>query len=142
MNFLSLQPLGRNRTVPRLWIESQRLNRLGFTPGTPLEIRSESGQLTLTPAILGENHVSSRLVPGGRRPIIDLANQSPLAGLVVYSEVKIVASFEGFRRPDLSRSNLMNSPRIESFRHTGLASAGPFLAINRPALVWVCWLRT
>lgn len=35
MNFLSLQPLGRNREVPRLWIESQRLHRLGFTPGTP-----------------------------------------------------------------------------------------------------------
>ena len=94
MNFLSLQPLGRNRAVPRLWIESQRLSRLGFPPGTPLEIRSHSGQLTLTPAILGENHVSSRLVPGGRRPIIDLANQSLLAGLAEYSEVKIVASFE------------------------------------------------
>ena len=94
MNFLSLQPLGRNREVPRLWIESQRLNRLGFPPGTPLEIRSHSGQLTLTPAILGENHVSSRLVPGGRRPIIDLANQSLLSGLADFSEVKIIASFE------------------------------------------------
>jgi DNA (cytosine-5)-methyltransferase 1 len=77
-----------------LWIESQRLSRLGFMPGTPLEIRSQSGQLTLKPALLGENHVSSRLVPGGRRPIIDLANQSLLAGLADYSEVKIVASFE------------------------------------------------
>ena len=94
MNFLSVQPLGRNREVPRLWIESQRLNRLGFTPGTPLAIRSQSGQLTLKPAILGENHVSSRLLPGGRRPIIDLASQSLLAGLAGYSEVKIVASFE------------------------------------------------
>ncbi len=94
MNFLSLQPLGRNREVPRLWIESQRLHRLGFTPGTPLDIRSQSGQLTLKPAILGENHVSSRVVPGGRRPIIDLANQSLLSGLADYSEVKILASFE------------------------------------------------
>ena len=94
MNLIAIQPLGRNREIRRLWVESQRLNRLGFTPGTPLEIRSQSGQLTLTPAILGENHVSSRLVPGGRRPIIDLANQSLLASLADYSEVKIIASFE------------------------------------------------
>ena len=67
MNLIAIQPLGRNREIHRLWIESQRLNRLGFTPGTPLEIRSQSGQLTLTPAILGENHVSSRRVSGGRR---------------------------------------------------------------------------
>ncbi len=97
MNFLSLQPLGRNRAVPRLWIESQRLSPLGFPPGTPLEIRSDAGALTLRPAILGENHVSSRLVPGGRRPIIDLANQSLLSGLADYSEVKILASPERIR---------------------------------------------
>jgi len=94
MNLIAIQPLGRNRETHRLWIESQRLNRLGFPPGTPLEIRSQSSQLTLRPAILGENHVSSRAVPGGRRPIIDLANQSLLSGLADYSEVKIVASFE------------------------------------------------
>ncbi len=94
MNLIAIQPLGRNRESHRLWIESQRLHKLGFAPGTPLAIRSQSGQLTLTPAILGENHVSSRLVPGGRRPIIDLASQSLLAGLADYSEVKIVASYE------------------------------------------------
>ena len=94
MNLIAIQPLGRNRDIHRLWIESQRLNRLGFSHGTPLEIISQSGQLTLKPAILGENHVSSRMVPGGRRPIIDLANQALLSGLADYSEVKIVASFE------------------------------------------------
>ena len=50
--------------------------------------------MILKPAILGENHVSSRAVPNGRRPIIDLANQSLLSGLADYSEVKILASFE------------------------------------------------
>jgi site-specific DNA-cytosine methylase len=94
MDLIAIQPLGRNRDIHRLWIESQRLHRLGFAPGTPLEIRSHSGQLTIKPAILGENHVSSRQVPGGRRPIIDLASQSLLAGLADYSEVKIIASFE------------------------------------------------
>jgi len=66
MNLFAIQPLGRNREVPRLWIESQRLRRLGFAPGTPLEIRSQSSQLTRKPAMLGENHVFSRVVPGGR----------------------------------------------------------------------------
>ena len=47
MNLIAIQPLGRNRDIHRLWIESQRLNRLGFSHGTPLEIISQSGQLTL-----------------------------------------------------------------------------------------------
>jgi DNA (cytosine-5)-methyltransferase 1 len=34
------------------------------------------------------------MVDGGRRPIIDLANQSLLAGLSEYSELKIIGSFE------------------------------------------------
>jgi hypothetical protein len=80
MNLIAIQPLGRNRDIHRLWIESQRLHRLGFAPGTPLEIRSHSGQLTLKPAILGENHVSSRQVPGGRRPIIDLGQPIAAGG--------------------------------------------------------------
>ena len=97
MNLLAIQPLGRNREMYRLWIESQRLHRLGFAPRTPLDIRNQSGQLILKPAILGENHVSSRQVPNGRCPIIDLANQSLLSGLADYSEVKILATFERIR---------------------------------------------
>jgi hypothetical protein len=94
MQFIAMQKLGRNGDRWRLWIESQRLGRLGFAPGTPLEIQSESGHLTLRPAILGENHVSSRVAPNRRRPIIDLASQLMLAGLADYSEVKIIATFE------------------------------------------------
>src|SRR5688572_4539845 len=94
MNLLAIQRLGRNRDAPRLWIESQRLNRLGFTHGTPLAVDSRTDSLVLTPAILGENHVSSRLVAGNRRPIIDLASHSLLDGLARFSEVKILASFE------------------------------------------------
>ena len=94
MSLLAIQPLGRNRDHLRLWIESRRLEQLGFTHGTPLEIKSQSETLTLRPAVLGENHVSSRVLPGGRRPIIDLANQSLLSGLADYSALKIIASFE------------------------------------------------
>ncbi len=116
MNLIAIQPLGRNRDIHRPWIESQRLHRLGFTPGTPLEVRSQSGQLTLKPAILGVNHVSSRLVPGGRRRIIDLSNQSLPAGLADYSEVKVIGSFEriqvspSHRAFAIQRSRILTTP--------------------------------
>ncbi|MEO7676623.1 MAG: DNA cytosine methyltransferase [Verrucomicrobiota bacterium] len=86
--------MGRNGQSARLWIESQRLESLGFGPGVPLAIDSKTESLVLRPAVLAENHVSSRIVPGGRRPIIDLANQSLLAPLTPYSQLKIIASFE------------------------------------------------
>lgn len=97
MNLLSIQRLGRNRENARLWIESQHLNRLGFPHGTPFSVESLGESLVLRPAILAENHISSRMVDGGRRPIIDLANQSLLAGLSEFSELKILASFERIR---------------------------------------------
>jgi DNA (cytosine-5)-methyltransferase 1 len=50
--------------------------------------------LLIRPAVLGNNHVSSRVVAGGRRPIIDLENESLLSGLAEHTEVKIIASFE------------------------------------------------
>ncbi len=94
VSLIAIQKLGRNRENLRLWIESQRLDQLGFCAGTPLQVESQRESLTLRPAILAENHVSSHAVAGGRRPIIDLANQSLLAGLSEYSELKIIASFE------------------------------------------------
>lgn len=94
MGLLAIQKLGRNRDTPRLWIESQRLNALGFSHGVPLQIESSSENLVLRPAVLGQNHVSSREVCGGRRPIIDLESNSLLSGLAEYSEVKVIASFE------------------------------------------------
>ena len=94
MGLVAIQKLGRKGENVRLWIESQRLDQLGFSAGTPLHVETQSESLTLRPAILAENHVSSRAVAGGRRPIIDLANQSLLAGLADYSELKIIASYE------------------------------------------------
>lgn len=90
---IALQALGRNRDTPRLWIESQRLSALGFPPGTPLQVEQRTESLTLRAGLLAENHVSSRAVAGGRRPIIDLENQSLLSGLVEFSEIKVIASF-------------------------------------------------
>ena len=94
MSFLSIQALGRNRETPRLWIESQRLDALGFGQGVALAVETRAERLVLRAALIGENHVSSRSTAGGRRPIIDLENRSLLASLAEYSAVKIIASFE------------------------------------------------
>lgn len=116
MGLLALQRLGRNGDAQRLWIESQRLEPLGFTHGTPLEIEKLPDKLVLRPVILSNNHVSSRVVPTGRRPIIDLANQSLLSDLAEFSEVKIIASFErievtpSHRAFAIQRSRLLQPP--------------------------------
>lgn len=89
MKLLAVTPLGRNREKSRLWIESRRLEALGFPPGTPFSVEAKAGELLLRPAILAENHVSSRRIAGGVRPIIDVANQAYLGRLAAYPEVKI-----------------------------------------------------
>jgi DNA (cytosine-5)-methyltransferase 1 len=94
MKLLAVTPLGRNRETSRLWIETQRLEALGFPPGMPFSVEAKAGELLLKPAILAENHVSSRKIAGGRRPIIDIANQAVLQELAEYPELKISGCFE------------------------------------------------
>lgn len=94
MKLLAVTPLGRNRETSRLWIETRRLEALGFPPGTPFSVESRCEELVLKPAVLAENHVSSRAVAKGRRPIIDLANQAYLAALAEFPELKITGWFE------------------------------------------------
>lgn len=89
MKLLSVTPLGRNRDKSRLWIESRRLEALGFPPGTPIAIETRGEELLLRPSVLAENHVSSRRIAGGVRPIIDVANQAYLGRLAEYPELKI-----------------------------------------------------
>lgn len=131
VNLISLQSLGRNRDSRRLWIESQRLDRLGFSPGIPLQVETRTNGLELRPAVLSHNHVSSRLVAGGRRPIIDLADQSLLAGLSEFSELKIIASFErievcpSHRAFAIARSRKLSAPLrvLELFAGGGTMTA-------------------
>ena len=94
MGLVIFQALGRNGASNRLWVESRRHEALGFGAGVPFSIESLSERLVLRPAILANNHVSSRAIPDGRRPIIDLSNQSILGNLAEYTELKIIASFE------------------------------------------------
>lgn len=130
-DLLSIQPLGRNRDTPRLWIESQRLNRLGFGPGVALKIESQPERLILRSTLLGENHVSSRVTAHGRRPIIDLENRSLLSGLSEFSAVKIIASFErievcpSVRAAAIQRSRRLAPPLrvLEAFAGGGTMTA-------------------
>jgi DNA (cytosine-5)-methyltransferase 1 len=132
VSLLAIQKLGRNRDTPRLWIESARLEGLGFSPGVPLETEASPENLILRPAVLGQNHVSSREVAGGRRPIIDLESESLLSGLASYSEVKIIASFEriqvspSHRAFSIQRSHVRQPPFriLEVFAGGGTMTAG------------------
>jgi hypothetical protein len=132
MQLISVQSLGRNRDTPRLWIESRRLDSLGFPPGTPLTIEQRADRLTLRAGMLAENHVSSRAAAGGRRPIIDLENQSLFSGLSQYSEMKIIASFERIQVTPSTRAFAVQRSRslqppfrvLEVFTGGGTMTAG------------------
>jgi DNA (cytosine-5)-methyltransferase 1 len=83
MKLISFQKLGENRNSPRVWIESRRLNALGFEPGTGFTVEPLSNGVRLCPALLAQNHVSKRIEAQRERPIIDVANRallSPLEG--------------------------------------------------------------
>lgn len=113
MKLIAVTPLGRNRETSRLWVETRRLEALGFPPGMPFTVEAKPEELVLRPAILAENHVSSRAVAGGRRPIIDLANQSVLRGLADYPELKITGWFERLQiSPTRRAAAILRSRRL------------------------------
>jgi DNA (cytosine-5)-methyltransferase 1 len=96
MKLFGLQKLNTRNGQPRIWIETSRLNRLGFTPGTPLriEIPPENNRLKLsTEFTLSNNQVSHRKTFGQNRPIIDITAQDKLAPLLDFEEINIRATF-------------------------------------------------
>lgn len=93
MKFLAFHKLGENRQSPRVWVESQRLDSLGFSPGVGFTVESLPNKVRLRPSILASNHVSSRISGGLKRPIIDIANRHMLAPLVDFAEIKFAAAF-------------------------------------------------
>ncbi len=131
MKLLAVTPLGRNRETSRLWIETSRLEALGFPAGTPFSVETKGEELVLKPAVLAENHVSSRAVAKGRRPIIDLANQAYLQGLAEFPELKITGWFERIRvAPTRRAAAILQSRRltppfrvVESFAGGGTMTA-------------------
>jgi len=94
MKLISFQKLGKKGENPRLWLESRRLESLGFRAGTPFSIQRHRQGIRLEPVLISSNHVSERRAVGRERPIIDIANRAALASLTRYAEIKLVASFE------------------------------------------------
>jgi len=94
MKLISFQKLGENRHSPRVWIESRRLNSLGFAPGVGFTIEPRLNGIRLRPALLAENHVSKRISARQERPIIDIANRLLLSPLDDFPEIKVTAAFQ------------------------------------------------
>jgi DNA (cytosine-5)-methyltransferase 1 len=88
----SFHRLGSNGGVPRVWLESARLNRLGFRPGAGFTIDHGSRRLTLnlTDGVAG-HHVSSKRIRCTQRPIIDICSSVILRGLSGFDEIRVQA---------------------------------------------------
>jgi hypothetical protein len=94
MKLVAFHKLGENRNSPRLWLESRRLNGLGFSAGTAFTVQEIRNGVRLTPASDGTHHVSQRRAAGRTRPIIDLANRIILQSLAGWAEVRVDASHQ------------------------------------------------
>ena len=92
MKLVAFHKLGENRDSPRLWLESRRLNTLGFSAGIAFAVQQIRNGVRLTPALNGTHHVSQRRAAGRTRPIIDLANRTILKSLAGWAEVRVDAS--------------------------------------------------
>ncbi|MEO7725263.1 MAG: DNA cytosine methyltransferase [Chthoniobacterales bacterium] len=89
---VSFHKLGENRGSPRLWLESRRLETLGFSAGTGFVVETHARGVRLRVSKEGKLHVAQRRAAGGVRPIIDVVNRELLAPLIKWDEAKIAAS--------------------------------------------------
>ncbi|HKP02615.1 MAG TPA: DNA cytosine methyltransferase [Chthoniobacterales bacterium] len=89
---ISFHKVGENRGSPRLWLESRRLETLGFSAGTAFVIEPRTRGVCLRTSQEGTHHVAQRRAAGGVRPIIDVVNRSLLASLARWGEVKIAGA--------------------------------------------------
>jgi len=121
VKLISFQKLGENRESPRLWLESRRLETLGFGAGTPFSIEHRSNGIRLRPVKSSGNHVSKRISVQRVRPIIDVASRSLLSPLAGFPEIKVTATY---KRIDVV-------PSIRGFHiHSRLKAKPPFKAIE------------
>ncbi len=89
---LLFHKIGQNRGSPRLWLESRRLETLGFSSGIGFVVEAHARGVRLRVGEEGSLHVAHRRAAGGVRPIIDIVNRTLLAPLLKWDEVKITAS--------------------------------------------------
>ncbi|HOP98958.1 MAG TPA: DNA cytosine methyltransferase [Verrucomicrobiota bacterium] len=121
MKFLTFQKLGRNRSTPRVFIESRRLAPLGFEPGTGFIVQPRANGICLRPGPGAANHVSKRIAAGRVRPVIDIAHRGLLEPLAEYPEIKVQAAF---RQIDIT-------PSARAFHiHRRLHTAPPFPTVE------------
>ena len=99
--------LGQHKGSPRIWIESTRLQQLGFSANTFLDIGSNTGTgLLMVPSLVKtKNRVSRRLMSGLDCPIIDLNSKQMLTRFSEHTELKLRASYK----------QLVVEPSIRSF---------------------------
>ena len=88
--------IGKVGGIPRIWIESPRLQQLGFDPKTFLQVTLRSGSgLYLRPSLeKTRNRVSFRQMSGLDCPIIDLNSQTLLAEFTDHTEIRLEATFK------------------------------------------------
>lgn len=127
MRLTSFHSLGSNRQTPRLWLESARLDRLGFSPGcrvavTP--IRSATGPgITLT---VGDDRaagvsVVERRTAGYVRPVIDLNSRRHLGHFSGFRELKITGTY----------GHMLVTPSVRAFSiRDGLASRSVYRMVD------------
>ncbi len=92
VQLLSFHKVGENRGSPRLWLESRRLETLGFPAGTNFVVEAHALGIRLRASEEGTHHVAKRRAAGGVRPIIDVVNRTLLAPLVRWEEVRVAVS--------------------------------------------------
>lgn len=101
------QKLGSNKGCARVWVESPRLQQLGFEAGMFLDVQHRTGcELHLVPVSHRTgNRVSFRRMSGLACPIIDLNSRRLLSDFQGHSEIKLSASFK----------RLQVTPSVRSF---------------------------
>jgi site-specific DNA-cytosine methylase len=88
--------IGKYRGSPRIFIESHRLQQLGFEPKTFLDVSPRAGNcIELRPSpVKTKNRVSYRQLSGLDCPIIDINSQLLLAAFAPHTELRLQATYK------------------------------------------------
>lgn len=129
----AFQKLGLNKGCARVWIESPRLQQLGFEPGSFLDVQQRAGDTLHLAAVSyrTRNRVSFREMSGLPCPIIDLNSRRLLSDFQGHTEVKISASYKGlFIAPSVRSFHIRRHrcgglplPAVEYFAGGGILSS-------------------
>ncbi len=123
MRLITFQKLGEANNSPRFWLESDRLNTIGFPVGTHFNsVASTGNRVIITPSdTTTRNVVSFRRAAGTMRPIVDINSSDTLKPVGEFQELKVNASY---RRIEIS-------PSIRAFHiHKHLNAKPPFPTVE------------